>query len=139
MKEKVCTNRYGRRDARICLWKDGKGKTYLVARLVAMTFCAGYQPNMTVNHINGNSLDNRVVNLEWCTRSENIKDAFQTGLYSSIQKKVVLVDVKSSYSKEFDSQAEASAFLGRNHAYVNNCIRKNRVAVSSDGTEYIIC
>ncbi len=83
LKQKHSTNRYGRSDARVSLWKDGKEKTWLVARLVAMTWCEGYKEGLTVNHINGNTIDNRAENLEWITRSENIRHAFNTGLYKN--------------------------------------------------------
>lgn len=61
--------------------KYRKGKR--VARLVAMNFIDNLQNKPQVNHINGNKLDDRVENLEWCTKSENILHAYRTGLKTS--------------------------------------------------------
>lgn len=56
-------------------------KRALVHRLVLATFCpVENMEDYDVNHINGDKLDNRLENLEWCTRSENIKHAYQNGL-----------------------------------------------------------
>ena len=56
------------------LTKNKKRKHFLVHRLVAGAFCSGYQDNLVVNHIDGNRLNNRSSNLEWCTTKENILD-----------------------------------------------------------------
>ena len=59
----------------VCLYAiNGKSKKELVHRLVAGAFCSGYQDNLVVNHIDGNRLNNRSSNLEWCTTKENILD-----------------------------------------------------------------
>ena len=69
--------------ARVSLWKDRKEKTWLVARLVALTWCDGYADGLTVNHKNGNPLDNSAQNLEWMTRAANIQHGFKNGLYKN--------------------------------------------------------
>lgn len=58
----------------------GKVSLYLVHRLVAKAFIPGFDPAKDVNHKDGNKLNNRVDNLEWCTRSENIRHAYNIGL-----------------------------------------------------------
>jgi hypothetical protein len=57
----------------------GKRKNFLIHRLVGEAFL-GKASGLEINHINGNKRDNRALNLEWTTRSENMKHAFRTGL-----------------------------------------------------------
>lgn len=52
------------------LSKNGVAKTYRVNRLIALTFIDNPFNKKTVNHINGNKLDNNVENLEWATHKE---------------------------------------------------------------------
>ena len=63
---------------RVVLCKNKRRKTYKMHRLVITTFVG--VSRLEVNHINGNKADNNIENLEYCTRSENMKHAFKTGL-----------------------------------------------------------
>lgn len=58
---------------------NGKGKTFKVHRLVAKAFLG--EPNgLEVNHIDGDKSNNKVENLEYCTRGENLKHCWDNGL-----------------------------------------------------------
>jgi len=61
----------------------GAKKSMLLHRLVALTFLHdSYAEGKEVNHIDGNKLNNHVDNLEWVTRTENLKHAYKLGLIS---------------------------------------------------------
>lgn len=127
----------GRRgDLRVSLWKDGGSKDFLVARLVAMTWVQGYSNDMTVNHIDGNYLNNRIDNLEWVSMRDNIRKGFETGLFSKSQTKVRLIDENYNYI-DFASLSEANRYLSRSHGYLYNRIkRSNFTAKALDGEEF---
>ncbi len=135
LKQKLQTNKFGRTDARVSLWKDGVQCDHLVARLVALTWCDGYSPGMTVNHIDGNSMNNSADNLEWVSRGDNIRKGFEDGLYHT-QKGVVLDGEVASFS--FNSMAQAGRFLGRSSGYIDGCIRRNKNAIATNGEVFRI-
>lgn len=135
IKPKVSARKYGKLDERVCLWKDGKEKTHLVSRLVARTWCDGYSEGLTVNHINGNTLDNRCENLEWLTLQENTRHAFNTGL-NRCNHPIMLKNVKTEETVWFLSQSQCSLWLGRNQGYISYCLSHGRDAQSVNGVEY---
>lgn len=59
---------------------DKKQKWFTLARLVAELYIPNSNNYSQVNHIDGNPLNNHKDNLEWCTQSQNIKHAINTGL-----------------------------------------------------------
>lgn len=64
----------------VALCKDGKLRYFQVHRLVAEAFIENPNDLPQVNHKNGNKLDNRASNLEWCTHQYNQIHARENGL-----------------------------------------------------------
>lgn len=78
--EKIIIQRLARGYYMANLNKDGLQKSIKVHRLVAEAFIPNPENKPSVNHKNGNKLDNNVYNLEWATYSENKRHAHDTGL-----------------------------------------------------------
>ncbi|EDU0464008.1 hypothetical protein GPN63_002857 [Salmonella enterica] len=64
--------------ALVHLHRNNERKAKTVHSLVATAFLPGR--DQTVNHINGDKLDNRLVNLEWASYSDNHHHAVASGL-----------------------------------------------------------
>ena len=62
------------------LWCNYQRKSVKLHRLVAETFLENPNALKEINHKDGNKENNCVENLEWCTRSENLKHAYKIGL-----------------------------------------------------------
>lgn len=107
---------------RVTLWKNGKSKDWLVHRLIATTFLG--ESDLTVNHIDGNRFNNHIANLEWCSKAENIRKGFETGLYSTA-KKILIINKITNEKCIYRSLAMGSKFIKKNHSYLSCQINRN--------------
>lgn len=112
---------------RVDLWKNGKPKTFLVARLVAFTFFNKDISNhdLTVNHIDGNRFNNNISNLELVTLKENIQHEFRTGLYKN-QIKIKIEDKVTGTIIFPSSLSEGSKLINKNAGYLSCMLKKNK-------------
>lgn len=119
---------------RVALYKDKKCRDYLVHRLEA---CAFYgeplDTKLTVNHKDGDRRNNRIENLEFLSRGDNIRHGFATGLYPSA-KRISLSRGKEVHS--FNSMSQASRFLGRNAAYISTAIKSGQSIAITPNNEF---
>jgi len=83
----------------VTLSKNGKYKNYTIHRLVSLAFIQNPSNKPAVNHINGIKTDNRAVNLEWVTQSENMQHALNTGLWKPDVSKAKQVSQKNQSIK----------------------------------------
>ncbi len=60
-----------------------KQKPQRVHRLIAQTYIPNPLGDPTINHIDGNKINNDISNLEWCTHLENVRHAFRIGLVNN--------------------------------------------------------
>ena len=64
----------------VTLWKNRKGKTKTIHRLVAETFIFNPNNYPIINHKDENKQNNSVDNLEWCTCQYNINYSSRDGI-----------------------------------------------------------
>jgi hypothetical protein len=97
----------------IMLYKNGKRKNMTVHRLVASAFLENPNNYPEVNHIDGNSLNNNVNNLEWCTKQYNMKHAYDNNLthVKEYNKKMSKPIIRND-GKKYDNSYSASKDLG---------------------------
>lgn len=87
IENKPSTKSKNRVEPRVNLPRHGKTQHYYLGRLVASHFVDGYAPGLTVDHINGDTTDNRAVNLQWLSRAENIRKGWRDGAYDCFKRK----------------------------------------------------
>lgn len=126
LKLKMQNRENGRKDYRVELWNNGKHKTMLVARLVAFTFFEKdfNDKSLTVNHIDCNSLNNNINNLELVSILDNVRHAFENDLYP--QKHTKIINKQTLEEHTFLSMSKASIFINKNDKYIADSIRRNK-------------
>ena len=104
--------------AKVRLQHQGKDKTMRVHRLVAKAFIPNPKNMDTVNHIDGNKKNNKVSNLEWVDRTEQMIHAYKLGLKNKLygkangmSKAIIQYDLNYNILNEFETIQEANALL----------------------------
>lgn len=77
----------------VCIQINNKRKNIGIHRLVAEVYLEKVNGKNMINHKNGNKLDNRVENLEWCDKSDNAVHATVTGLRKTKLSKEDVIDI----------------------------------------------
>ena len=109
---------------------NGK-KQYYVHRLVAETFIPNPKNLCDVNHKDCCKTNNILINLEWCSRSDNIKHAYKNGLIcvhmdEAIKKRsrpVIQYAQSGEIIAEYSSENKAAKASGCNQGQISKYCR----------------
>ena len=98
-------------------------KTCIVHRLIALTFLENPNGFECVNHKNENKLDNRVENLEWCSKSyNNHYGSMETASF----KPVIAKQISTGRELAFPNARQAAKYTGANYKNISACCRGKR-------------
>lgn len=97
------------------LWNGESTKKFRVHRLVALTYIDNPENKSDVNHKNGDKSDNRVRNLEWNTRKENMQHSFNV-LKNQTKTKLTkeqVIEIRKLSAEGYKQRALAKMFSVR--------------------------
>ena len=111
--------------AMVNLTKNSRLKTFRVHSLVAQHFLPNPNGLTETNHKDENKLNNRVDNLEWCTRSYNVNYGTRNERQRlSVVKGVIQYDKKGVAIAKYDSLTKASRMVGISVQHIAACCKK---------------
>lgn len=109
--------------------KNGEIKTVRIHKIIALVFVENIYNKPYVNHIDGNKLNNKADNLEWCTPMENSKHAYENNLLYKFNVKIKKIKVTNLITKEikyFDTTVECSRYFNVNKGTIYRVLNKNK-------------
>ena len=131
------------------LRKDGRTHKGYIHRLMAETFIPNPDNKPEVNHENGDKADNRIENLTWNTRVENMAHARRTGLWDIERSTAAAIEScrREVYCYEddrfFHTAAEAADYYGVSRGSITLCCQgkmhnvKGRHICYAEDVEYL--
>lgn len=107
------------------LYYNSKSKAMLVHRLILSTFKPVQEMDkLDVNHKDGNKLNNSLGNLEWCTRSENIKHSYKNKLQKVVTNPHGTFNVLHSEQIKKIYQLHSEGLIDKEIAKIIGCSRE---------------
>ena len=108
---KPCKKNYKRSNIsqrlQVALSINSKLRTFDVHKLIAMTFIPNIKNVDTVNHIDGNTFNNTVINLEWVSKADNNRHAFKNNLVKTQKLIAQLEPITLKIIKVYPGESEA--------------------------------
>lgn len=106
----------------VSLYKNKQCKNHSIHRLVAQSFIENPNNYEEINHIDENKTNNNVVNLEWCTRKQNMA-------HGNCRQRIIESNSKPIYCLELDkfykSATECARELNIDHTGIGHVLRKD--------------
>lgn len=126
----------------LVLWKNNKHHVVTVHRLVAMAFIPNPNNYPHINHLDSDRANPKADNLEWCTRSHNMRWAYDTNnMRSKLNPprgeehhrsvRVAMISKSGEQIKTFACISDAAREIGVVVGSISNCI--NGKSKSSGG------
>ena len=119
---------------RVNLCKDGKYKTVLIHRIVAMAFpeiCGEWFEGCECDHINGERTDNRAKNIKVVNKASNMNNPITKIKMSNARKgkgstkngnpSKIQLDIDGRLIKVWESAKDASDAIGCSRQVINDC------------------
>jgi hypothetical protein len=99
---------------------------YKIHIMVALAFIPNPDNKACVNHKNGDKYNNNVENLEWMTIKENNDHAWETGLQTKTERKVIQYDLDDVIINKFDTIRGAGVSTQIDSGGIAKCCKGTR-------------
>ena len=132
----ICDNGHGYKQVFVSV----KNKRYVryVHRLVAECYIPNPNCLPEVNHLDGNKANNNADNLEWCTRGDNARHAYRTGLMppmSDERRRLIGEIGKTSIIKAREGWKEWAKTNEARKCWIKNIEKADRWGTRNEPTE----
>lgn len=145
--DKDCSTRDRKGYLSVDLYKDGKRVTRGVHRLVAEAFIPNPENKPEVNHKDGNKHNNSISNLEWVTKKENVRHAWDNGLVKPSRSMLGRKNPNSGRKGKpiriietgdiFESSIACEKAIDGNNRHINDCLKGRQKTHRGYHFEYV--